>query len=103
MNEASSIPLPAPIVGHSFPADKWQREFQAFQVLKPGLLTTHPGQYVVIHNGEVAASGPDDVALALDFFVKHGNVPVHIGLVTDLPEAVAHIPHYRHVDGGDAR
>jgi hypothetical protein len=49
----------------------------------------------VVHNGLVDDSGPDDIALALKFFAQHGNVPIHIGLVTDRPEAAVRIPHYR--------
>jgi hypothetical protein len=73
----------------------WRSEFDAFQRLRPGLLAAHVGQYVLIHDGRVFASGNDDLALALDFFAKHGNVPVHIGMVTSEPEPVVRIPRYR--------
>jgi hypothetical protein len=43
----------------------------------------------------VVDSGQDDLALALRFFAEHGNVPIHVGLVTDEPEPVTRIPHYR--------
>jgi hypothetical protein len=77
------------------PEDKWQHEFEAFQRLLPDLLHTHLGQYVVIHNGQVVDSGPDDLALALRFFAQHGKVPIHIGRVTREPATPARIPHYR--------
>src|ERR1700677_3518687 len=75
--------------------DKWRREYEAFQRLRPGLLATHAGQYVLIHNEQVLATGKDDLELALRFFAQYGNVPVHIGLVTSEPDPVVRIPHYR--------
>ena len=94
MSETATLPAPAvdwrPVV-----RSKWAREFEAFQRLLPQLLQTHRGEYVVIHEGRVVDSGQDDLALALRFFAEHGNVPIHVGLVTDQPEPVARIPHYR--------
>lgn len=95
MSISPSLALPAPSLDRSTADGKWQREYQAFLRLKAPLLATHAGQYVVVHDGAVVDSGPDDVALALRFFSQHGNVPVHIGHVTAGPEAAARIPHYR--------
>src|SRR5215213_6977425 len=89
MSQTQPVTLPAPT------ANKWEREFQAFRRLLPQLLQTHRGQFVVIHEGNVVDAGTDDLALALRFFARYGNVPVHVGLVTDEPEPVARIPHYR--------
>ena len=75
--------------------DKWACEFAAFQRLLPQLPKTHRGQYVVVHEGLVVDSGPDDLALALRFFAEHGNVPIHVGLVADEPDPVTRIPHSR--------
>jgi hypothetical protein len=77
------------------PKGKWEREYQAFQRLLPQLLCTHRGKYVVLHEGQVVDSGDDDLVLALRFFAGHGNVPIHVGLVTDQPEPAIRIPHYR--------
>jgi hypothetical protein len=99
--ETVSITLPAPSVVPQVANDKWQREYQAFLRLKPQLLETHGGLFVVIHNGQVVESGPDDVTLALQFFTQYGNTPVHIGLVTQTPEAPIRIPHYRQKLLGD--
>ncbi len=101
MSNSASLTLPAPAVERCAADGKWQHEYQAFLRLKAPLLATHAGQYVVVHNGDVVDSGPDDVALALRFFAQHGNVPVHIGLITDGPEAAARIPHYRQQGSGD--
>src|ERR1700730_13054371 len=96
MASQETVTLPAPQINiPPTSATKWQCEFEAFQRLRPDLLRTHLGQYVVIHNGEVADSGPDDLTLALRFFAQHGKVSVHIGLVTTEPEAPVRIPHYR--------
>ncbi len=96
MSKSETATLPAPSIDWR-PAvrDKWASEFEAFQRLLPQLLETHHGEYVLIHEGLVVDSGPDDLALALRFFEQHGNVPVHVGLVSDEPEPVTRIPHYR--------
>ena len=98
MDSQESVTLPAPAVDLTPPPrGKWEREYQAFRRLLPVLLQTHRGQYVVIHEGQVVDSGADDLALALRFFAKHGNVPIHVGKVTDEPEPLVRIPHYREV------
>ena len=79
---------------------KWQQEYEAFQRLRPQLLTQYPGQYVVIHDGKVVDHGPDDVQLALKFFAQYGNVSPHIGLVSQQAET-ARGPHYREVHTGN--
>ena len=92
---AETMTLPAP-KGDLQPAQsKWQREDDAFRRLLPDLLRTHGGQYVVIHEGRMVDSGPDELALAVRFLEQHGNVPIHVGLVTDQPERIARVPHYR--------
>jgi hypothetical protein len=96
MSIADSVTLPAPNLDKVYSlAGKWAKEYETFQRLLPELLKTYRGQYVVIHDGRVVDSGTDDLALALRFFAKHGNVPIHVGLVTDEPAIPAHIPHYR--------
>jgi hypothetical protein len=92
--ETATFPAPQLVIPPP-PQNKWQREFDSFQRLRPDLLRTHLGQYVLIHDGQLADSGPDDLALALRFFAKHGKVPVHIELVTAEPEVPVRIPHYR--------
>jgi hypothetical protein len=99
--DSTSMALSAPVLGPNAAENTWQREYHAFLRLKAQLQATHAGQYVVVHNGAVVDSGPDDVALALKFFAQHGNVPIHIGLVTDIPEAAVRIPHYRQQCLGD--
>jgi hypothetical protein len=98
--EAVAVMLPATSLTSRPSDDKWQREHQAFLQLKPQLIEKYDGNYVVIHNGQVIDSGADDVALALRFFAQHGNVPVHIGLVSRWPERADRIPHYRTADLG---
>jgi hypothetical protein len=93
-SETSRLPAPD-IASPATPASKWQREYRAFQQLLPQLRQTHLGQYVVIHDGRVVDVGADDLSLALRFFTQHGNVPIQIGLVTDQPEPLVRIPHYR--------
>jgi hypothetical protein len=76
------------------PKTKWEREYQAFKRLLPKLLKTQRGKYVVVHEEQVIDSGEDDIALAVQFFAKYGNISPHIGLVIETPP-VCRIPHYR--------
>ncbi len=93
MNEATipptlAIPLP-PIE-----PPKGEREYQAFLRLLPGLLATHRGKYVAVHDGQVVDSDTDEVGLILRVQARIGYVPLYVGLVTDQP-LVIRIPHYR--------
>lgn len=83
-----------PVLGQPAAPTKWEREYRAFQKLLPSLLRTHRGQYVAIHEEQVVDSGDDEIALARRVFAKVGNVPIHIGIVSEsLP--IARVPHYR--------
>ena len=73
---------------------KGEREYQAFLRLLPGLLATHRGRYVAVHEGRVVDDDADDLALVLRVHARIGYVPIHVGLVTDRPPAIR-IPHYR--------
>src|SRR5262249_3556079 len=82
--------LPAPVLElPALPQTKWEREHQAFLQLLPQLLATHRGRYVAIHDGQVVGSGDDKLALALEVLGKIGNVPIHVGLVTEEPEPIS--------------
>jgi hypothetical protein len=72
---------------------KGEREHQAFLRLLPQLLTTHRGQYVAVHEGQVIDSDTDDIALIQRVHARIGYVPIHVGLVTDQP-VVIRVPHY---------
>ena len=69
----------------------FQREKRAFERLKPGLLKTHRGQYVVIREEKAALFGHDKTELAKQAYEKFGYGPLYIGLVEEEPE-VAHFP-----------
>jgi hypothetical protein len=84
---ALAVALPTPEL------PKGEREYRAFLRLLPELLLTHRGKFVAIHNGKVVDSDTDDVALILRVQGKVGYVPIHVGLVTDVPPLVR-IPHY---------
>jgi len=73
---------------------KWQREYAAFQKLLPSLLQTHRGQYVAIHNEQMLDSGDNEIALIERVFAKVGNVPIHVGLVTET-SPIHRVPHFR--------
>jgi hypothetical protein len=89
MASVEPIILPSPAIDPMMsPSGKWAREYQAFRRLLPELLPTHRGQYVAVHNGQVIASGPDKLAVALEAFRQVGNVPIHVGLVAEESEPV---------------
>jgi hypothetical protein len=84
------ITLPAPTLDlPSLPRSKWEQEYRAFRQMLPRLLVTHRGQYVAIHGGQVVDSGNDKLGVALRVLAKVGNVPIHVGLVTEEPEPIA--------------
>jgi len=87
MSEVIEHPAPGLTLGQA-PETPWERERRAFWGLLPGLRTTHDGQYVAIHNGEVVASGSDEIAVALEAYSRVGYVPVYLGHVTDAPPRV---------------
>lgn len=69
------------------PPSKFERERQAFFRLLPGLLATHPGQYVAIHDAQVVDSGPDQLEVALRVQRRVGAVAIYVHLVSDEPRA----------------
>lgn len=75
---------------------KGDREYQAFRRLLPSLLAGYRGSYVAIHDEHVLDTDTDDIALIRRVHAKIGYVPIHVGLVTEVPP-VTRIPHYRQV------
>lgn len=69
----------------------FQREKRAFERLKPELLKTHRGQYVVIRGEKAVMFGRNKTKLAEQAYEKFGYGPLYIGLVEEEPE-VAHFP-----------
>jgi len=88
--------LPAPELCFAAPVDdKWQRERQAFDRMLPDLLATHRDQFVAIHGGQVVVSGHDKIAVALQAYREHGQIPIYVGLVSDQPPSPARLPSPR--------
>lgn len=69
----------------------FQREKRAFERLKPKLLKTHRGQYVVIREEKAVMFGHDKIDLAKQAYEKFGYGPLYIGLVEEEPEVI-HFP-----------
>jgi hypothetical protein len=65
--------------------------------LLPGLLATHRGKYVAIHDGQVVGEGTDPIELALRTWKQVGRVAIHVDLVTDEPRRPVRIPTLREV------
>lgn len=87
----------APVFEVAIPSaalSKGAKEYHAFLQMLPDLLTTHPGKYVAIHEGQVVDSDNDDIALVRRVQARVGYVPIHVGLVTE-QAPIVRIPHYR--------
>jgi hypothetical protein len=91
--------LPAPVLPIPL-EDKWRREQYAFRRLLPGLLATHQGQYVAIHEGQVVESGDDKLVVARRAYARFGYIPIFVSLVTEGPIAPIRIPSFRFGTGG---
>ena len=88
--------MPAPDISDAIsPIGKWDREHQAFQRLRPGLLSQMRGKYVAVHEGQVVDSGEDQVEVALRCYRKFGYVPIFVGLVSDEPSLPVRVPSPR--------
>lgn len=62
---------------------KFETERAAFHRLLPGLLATHRGQYVAIHDEQVIDSGQDQIEVALRVQRRVGRVPIFVHLVSE--------------------
>ena len=85
-NEATSAPPFAVTLPPLIPS-LFERERAAFYRLLPGLLTTHRGQYVAIHEEQVVESGPNRLEVAMRVLQRVGNLDIYVGLVSDQPPA----------------
>jgi len=70
---------------------KWEAEYEAFLKLLPGLLSTHRGRYVAIHEGKVVGTGSDKLAVARAAYGVFGPVEILVRLVTDQPPRVVQL------------
>jgi hypothetical protein len=68
----------------------------AFLRLLPGLLATHRGQYVAVHDEQVVDSGPDAAELAARI-VRRFAADVYVGLVSEQAEPVCRVGRARDV------
>lgn len=87
-------PSPDPTLSKK-PKTPWERERRAFWKLLPELLQSYDGQYVAIHDGQVGASGTDEVAVAMDAYSRVGYVPLYLGQVTTSPRRAVRVPSPR--------
>lgn len=69
----------------------FQREKRAFEQLKPELLKTRRGQYVVIRDQKAVMFGNNKTELAKQAYEKFGYGILYIGLVEEEPEVI-HLP-----------
>ncbi len=93
--DSTTIEMPLALLGTDPSAavdDKWRREFRAFGKLLPGLLATHRGEYVAVHEGRVVGSGPHKLDVAMAAYREFGKTPILVRLVTDEPQRIVSIP-----------
>lgn len=69
----------------------FEREKLAFERLKPQLLRSHRGQYVVIRKERAVLFGTNKTELAKRAYEEFGYGPLYIGLVEEAPEVI-HVP-----------
>ena len=81
-----SVPVPA--------LSKGEREYRAFLHLLPGLLVTHQGKFVAVHEGQVVDSDANDIVLIQRVHARIGYVPIYVGLVSE-ERQVVRVPYYR--------
>jgi hypothetical protein len=90
------IEYPAPDLSLVKPPETaWERERRAFRALLPELRAKYVGQFVAIKDGKVVASGPDEVAVALEAYSRVGYGPLYRGYVADTPRPPVRIPSAR--------
>jgi hypothetical protein len=75
--------------------EKWRQEYVAFLRLLPELLKTHRGRYVAVHNSSVVATADTFTDAALEAYRRVGYVPLHVGLVSDVPSSPVRLPSSR--------
>jgi hypothetical protein len=73
-----------------------ERERLAFLRLLPGLLATHRGQYVAVHDEQVVDSGLEAAELAARVARRFG-ADGYVGLVSEEPEPVCRVGRARDV------
>ena len=78
------------------------RDYRAFRRLLPELLLTERGKFAAIREERVIDWDRDEMALIARALAEVGNVDIHIGLVTDLPEPVYRSGVVRDLSGSAA-
>ena len=76
------------------PPSKWDREDEAFRLMFPILIEEYRNQYVAIHEGTVVAHGPDQVDVAMQAYLKFGQIPILVRKVTTDAPRIVRIPSF---------
>jgi hypothetical protein len=87
-NPIFEVSMPVPVL------PKAEQEYRAFLRLLPGLLGSHRGKYVAVHEGQVIDSDTSDIVLIQRVHAKIGYLPIYVGLISE-ERQVARLPHYR--------
>lgn len=70
---------------------KLEKDREAFARLKPELLKTHLGEFAVIKDGELVATGKDQQALVDQTYQRFGVVDLYVKCI-ETQERIYHIP-----------
>ncbi len=76
-----TLPITLPV-----PDPEFEKQWHAFQRMRPELLQKYPGQWVAVVNEQVAAIGSDFSIVAEQVEKEFGNVPRCIGEVLETPK-----------------
>jgi hypothetical protein len=79
-------------------AEALEREQAAYERLHESLLTTHEGQFVAIHSGELVDVDPDQMVLVRRIMAVYPDQVVHIRQVRRDPEPELHFRSPRIID-----
>jgi len=99
------VEVPQFLYGTAWKEDQTQHlvelALESYWRLLPTLVSQYRDQYVAIHEGQVVASGTNQVELALRVYRQFGYVPIYVGLVSDEPWRMFRLPSPRVL--GEAR
>jgi len=88
----SSLPQSSPLDALD---PKLAQEKAAFTRLLPGLLDQYSGQYAAVHDGQVIATGKNQMGVIKEALARTGGATIYVGLVTDQPQVPERIPCFR--------
>ena len=72
-------------------SEKIHRDLTAFHAMLPNLLITNAGEFVAIHNGQVVASGPNEIQVRIAASERYPHTPIPVRFVSATPRPIERI------------